>query len=171
MPPLVCGLPLMANSLGVEHADAEPEIAQAEREIDRDGGFADPALAGRDRDDGLNTRHPDSAVGALCGRRSSGRGCAGARPPGRAFRRQRHHDGGCARQRLDGRLGAPAHRLPRIHYSSVHRDGEENLAVGHHDVGQDAGLGQGKPVRTRNAFEARQNLALRQCHMALLDRH
>ena len=38
-------------NVGIEDADLEAEVAQAERQIDRDGRFADAAFAGGDRDD------------------------------------------------------------------------------------------------------------------------
>ena len=52
-----------AVDVGIENADLQPEIAQAEREIDRGGRFADAAFAGGDRDDRTRRRECRPATG------------------------------------------------------------------------------------------------------------
>ena len=93
-----------------------------------------------------------------CRRRRSARGAAcGA---GRALRRQRDHDRGHAGQRLDGRFGALADRLPGLHHRGIDGDREENLAVGNDDrrtatpvFGQRDAFGRG--TRARGSPERR----------------
>ena len=99
-----------------------PSVAQAERQIDRGGRFADAALAGGDRDDRLDARarRPAPLRGAAraagwrgpAARRLAAGG-AGAAPALRsavsATMRRLH-----ARQRTHRLLGALAHRLPGL---------------------------------------------------------
>ena len=88
-------------NVGIENADFEPEIAQAEREIDRGGRFADAAFAGRDRNDRSDARNPGRAAQAAC---------AGAVARLRAA---------CARLRALRQPDAPARRRRRPPRSAV----------------------------------------------------
>ena len=45
-----------AVDVGVENADARAVVRQGQRQVDRDGGLADAALAGSDRDDVADAR-------------------------------------------------------------------------------------------------------------------
>ena len=64
--------------VGVQHADLEAEGGQTERQIGRDGGFPDPALAAGDRDDrtdpGNQRAHRAGPAGLLRPRTGPGTG-------------------------------------------------------------------------------------------------
>src|SRR5262249_58401956 len=102
--------------IGVEDPDLEAERAQAEREIDRRGRFAHPALARSDRDDRLDSRH---ALYGLAARRATRGGGSRALRRWTSGRRARF---ALRRQRDQGRLHArppphdpfppPAPRVP-----------------------------------------------------------
>src|SRR5262249_32998894 len=109
--------------IGVEDPDLEAERSQAEREIDRRGRFAHPALARRDRDDRLDPRH---ALYGLAARRAPRGGCSRAlrwrtsrRRARFALCRQRDEGRSHARERAHDLFRALAHRLPRLAISSL----------------------------------------------------
>ena len=183
---MVCGLPRMREQLrdrrtvdiGIEHADLEAEVAQPERQVDRRGGFADAALAGGDRDNGLHARHPGLLAclrrsrltrrrRGASGRRSrhgaTGRRWRGPRA-GRAFAGERHHCGDDAGHGADRHLGGLAHRLPGRHQARIDGDREEHLAVGHDHVRELAGRRQRDALGTLHRREGRENCVLVDCH-------
>ena len=150
-----------AVDIGIEQPDLEAEIAQAEREIERGGGFADAALAGGDRDDGGDTgdfglpRHRRAAgrlrrmaVGRdrlhAAGRRDAA-AVAHCRPCARRSARSSPSvTPGMARTAA---LGLRAHVFPGARLMGIDIDREEDLAVGDRDRRQHIRFRQGDAAR------------------------
>ena len=114
-----------AEQVGVENADREPELREADGEIAGDGRLADAALAGGDRDDVLDAGQRFARPAVPTRRRLSAcmgvtRRSAGDRA--RRFGGQRHDRARDARNRSDRRLGLGPHRLHRLGARGVDGD-------------------------------------------------
>src|SRR5215467_5332631 len=137
-----------AVDVGVEHADPQAFLFQRDREIDGDGRLTDAAFAGGDGDDVGDSRDAAGAMARVAGcTRSRERralwGCsalaiAAASGSRRTISRQRHGNGIDARQRRDGLLGRYAQGFELARSRWLHLDGEIDLALVDHDLGNEA---------------------------------
>ena len=150
-----------AVDVGVEQADLEPEVAQAERQVDRGGRLADAALAGGDGDDVGDVG--DALAADAGGSRRPGRG-RGALVAGRALGGQRDEGVRHAGYRLGRGFGGLAHQFPGLGLRRGNGEGEGDLAVRDDDVGQHARLVQRAAVRGADGGE-------RSAHLIGGDRH
>ena len=134
-----------AVDVGVEQPDFQAQLCQSQRQIDRDGGFADAALAAGDRD---HARHAFNAGGLgpmllrrrrgtvrvrMLGMRLLGVRIAIDRAGVRrlAMRGEHGGDGQNTRQRVDGIFRGLAQRFGCAAVFRRHFDGEADMPVAH----------------------------------------
>jgi len=86
------------------------------------------------------------------------------RGAGGTFRGQRHQGRMHAGNGAHGIFGALSHRLPHLHGGGIDRHREEHLAVADHDLGQHAGVRQGRAAGRGHLRQRAQNLLLGHRH-------
>ena len=114
-----------AVDVGVEHANAQAVLLEAQRQVDGGGGFADAAFARSDRDNVLNPADA-ACLRTVRVRRAALLGIGGQRDDGARD----------ARQRLHRVLGGLAHRLVGVRLRPRNAQRKINLILADYDFRQ-----------------------------------